>query len=58
MDRKKNNQWDETDLPRQEDEPPPLLGSWHRLYVAVLLLLAFFIAALYVFTRIFTYEAP
>ena len=38
------------DLP---DEPPPFLGTWRRLYVAVVLYLALVIAACYGFTRLF-----
>ncbi|MGP0071575.1 MAG: hypothetical protein ACLPWF_06535 [Bryobacteraceae bacterium] len=36
-----------------EDEPPPLLGSWRRIYVLVLCYLALLILAFYVFTRVF-----
>ena len=35
------------------DEPPPFLGSWRRVYAAVLLYLALLIAGLYAFTRAF-----
>jgi hypothetical protein len=35
------------------DEPPPFLGSWRRVYAAVLLYLALIIAAFYTFTRAF-----
>jgi hypothetical protein len=35
------------------DEPPPFLGSWRRVYAAVLIYLAFLIAGFYVFTRVF-----
>jgi hypothetical protein len=35
------------------DEPPPFLGSWRRVYAAVLFYLALMIAALYAFTRAF-----
>jgi hypothetical protein len=35
------------------DEPPPFLGTWPRLYTAVILYLALLIAACYGFTRIF-----
>ncbi len=38
------------DLP---EEPPPLLGTWRRLYCAVLLYLAGLISLFYVFTRLF-----
>ena len=37
-----------------DDEPPPFLGSWRRVYTAVLVYLAFVIAAFYAFTRIFS----
>jgi hypothetical protein len=33
------------------DEPPPFLGTWQRLYAAVLIYLAVLIAAFYAFTR-------
>lgn len=33
------------------DEPPPLLGSWPRLYAAVLVYLAVLIALFYWFGR-------
>ena len=33
------------------DEPPPFLGSWRRVYIAVLLYLARLILGFYVFTR-------
>jgi hypothetical protein len=35
------------------DEPPPILGSWPRLYVAVLVYLALLISLFYGFTRAF-----
>jgi hypothetical protein len=35
------------------DEPPPFLGSWRRVYAAVLLYLAVVLAGLYIFTRVF-----
>ncbi len=35
---------------RSPDEPPPFLGTWKRVYAAVLLYIAFVIAVLYVFT--------
>jgi len=35
------------------DEPPPFLGSWGRVYAAVLIYLALVIAGLYAFTRAF-----
>jgi hypothetical protein len=36
-----------------EDEPPPILGSWRRIYIIVLCYLAFLVAGFYVFTRVF-----
>jgi len=36
-----------------DDDPPPILGSWPRIYTAVLAFLALLIAAFYAFTRIF-----
>ncbi len=39
-----------TTSPRPDEEPPPLLGSWRRLYVAILLHLAFWIVVFYLFT--------
>lgn len=41
------------DLREVGDEPPPFLGSWRRVYVAVLLYLALIIVACYGFTRAF-----
>ena len=35
------------------EEPPPLLGSWKRLYSAVLLYLGILIALLYILTQMF-----
>ncbi len=35
------------------DDPPPFLGAWRRVYIAVLLYLAFLILLFYGFTRIF-----
>lgn len=35
------------------NEPPPILGTWRRLYCAVLLYLAALIALLHWFTRSF-----
>jgi hypothetical protein len=34
-----------------QDEPPPLLGTWRRVSIAVLLWLAVVIIAFYCFTR-------
>jgi hypothetical protein len=36
-----------------EDPPPPLLGTWRRIYILVLVYLALLIFAFYVFTRVF-----
>ena len=38
------------ELPRVPDDPPPFLGSWRRVYVAVLIYLCLIVAALYLFT--------
>ncbi len=35
------------------EEPPPLLGSWRRLYAAIVGYLALLIALFYVFTRVY-----
>ncbi len=35
------------------DEPPPFLGTWRRVYVAILIYLVLIIAAAYAFTRAF-----
>jgi len=36
------------------DEPPPFLGTWRRVYAAVLIYLACLIAVFDVFTRMFS----
>jgi hypothetical protein len=36
-----------------DDEPPPLLGTWRNIYIAVLCYLAFLIGGLFLFTRVF-----
>ena len=36
------------------EEPQPILGSWRRLYAAVLLNLAVLVALFYLFTRAFS----
>lgn len=41
------------DEPDGADEPPPILGSWTRLYALVLLNLVVLIAAFTAFTRYF-----
>jgi hypothetical protein len=33
------------------DEPPPFLGTWRRVYVAILIYMAVIISAAYFFTR-------
>jgi hypothetical protein len=33
------------------DEPPPFLGTWRRVYIAVLIYLCAIIATCYAFTR-------
>jgi len=38
-----------------DDAPPPFLGSWSRVYAAVLCNLVLLILALLSFTRIFSY---
>ena len=37
-----------------KEEPPPILGSWRRLYTAVLIYLAALILLFYWFTRVFS----
>ncbi len=39
--------------PFQPDEPPPILGTWRRLYTIVLAYLAVLIVLFLAFTRIF-----
>jgi len=36
-----------------KDEKPPILSSWKRLYIVVLLNLALLIALFYIFTKAF-----
>lgn len=38
-------------LPEDPDEPPPFLGTWGRVYTAILIYLGAIIAGLYLFTR-------
>ncbi len=40
--------------PEPRDEPPPFLGAWKRVYVAILLYLAAVISAFYLFTKAFS----
>ncbi len=44
----------ENDRSSQPDEPPPLMGTWRRLYLAVLAWLTFLILIFYAFARRFT----
>jgi len=37
-----------------DNEPPPFLGSWRRIYTGVLIYLVCVIVAFYVFTRFFS----
>ena len=39
--------------PQDHDEPPPILGSWRRVYWAVGIYLVIIIAALAIFTKAF-----
>lgn len=39
----------------QDTEPPPFLGTWPRVYGAVLLYLTVLLVLLYTLTRIFHY---
>ena len=43
------------DEPQIQDEPPPILGTWLRVYVFVILYLAALIVLFYAFT---VYFAP
>lgn len=43
-----------TDRGVMPDDPPPFLGTWRRVYAAVLVYLAALIALFYVFMRIFS----
>ena len=36
-----------------EEEPPPFLGTWRRVYIFVVCYLAFLIAVFFLFARIF-----
>lgn len=40
--------------PKPEDEPPPVLGTWRRLYTAVVAYLFVLIGLFYLFTVIFS----
>jgi hypothetical protein len=37
--------------PPEPDEPPPFLGTWRRVYTAILIYLVVLIAGFYLFTR-------
>jgi len=39
--------------PTPQDEPPPFLGTWRRVYIAVICYLAVVIALFYWFARTF-----
>jgi hypothetical protein len=44
-------------LPRQalsDDDPPPFLGTWERVYGAVVIYLAMLIVLFYTFSAVFT----
>ncbi len=40
-----------SDVRDVRDEPPPFLGTWRRVYIAVLIYLCVIIAVCYGFTR-------
>jgi hypothetical protein len=40
-------------MPALPDEPPPFLGTWTRVYRAILVYLVLIILGFYVFTRIY-----
>jgi hypothetical protein len=40
------------------DEPPPILGTWRRVYTFVIVYLACLIGAFYVFTVHFSSATP
>jgi len=46
----------ERDLPPEQlsEEPPPVLGSWPRVYAAVVVYLLILVVLLYLATRYFT----
>lgn len=37
----------------RDDQGPPFLGTWRRVYVATMIYLAAIISAFYVFTRMY-----
>jgi hypothetical protein len=44
---------EDSDLRPVADEPPPFLGAWRRVYLAVLLYLTGLIVLFWLFTRAF-----
>ncbi len=42
-----------SDLAQLPDEPPPFLGSWRNVYIAVLVYLCLIMISFYIFTRTF-----
>jgi hypothetical protein len=42
-----------SDMTDHPDEPPPFLGTWNRLYLAIILYLVVVITLFYFFTRTF-----
>ena len=41
------------DRDEMPDEPPPFLGTWRKVYIAILIYLALIISSFYAFTRAF-----
>ena len=41
------------DRDEMPDEPPPFLGTWRKVYIAILIYLALIITSFYAFTRAF-----
>ena len=42
------------DRSQTPDDPPPFLGSWRNVYIAVLIYLAVLIGSFYLFTQAFS----
>ncbi len=42
-----------SELREVPDEAPPFLGTWRRVYVAILIYLVVIISAFYLFTRLY-----
>jgi hypothetical protein len=42
------------DRSQMPDDPPPFLGSWRNVYLAILIYLALLIGSFYVFTQAFS----